>query len=395
MVSEVHLSSPLDPGIAAGPERICQMVNRVFQEGIRLGATDIHIEPTHSSLRVNFRLDGVLHEAGALPRELAPNLITRLKVMADLLSYRQDIPQEGRVRSDFSPADMEIRVSTFPTIHGERAAIRLFRFDSRRIDLEELGLQGEIHATLAKAIQQRTGAILLTGPGGSGKTTTIYGCLANILKKENGARHVVTLEDPVEQVLEGAGQTQVRPGTEFDFSRGLRSLLRQDPEVIMVGEIRDSETARAAIEAALSGHLLFSTLHAGSACGVVARLLDMGIEPYLLTSAIRLVLNQRLLRQSCQRCLGLGCDNCHQTGYSGRMLLAEALEITPSIRQAILRKADRIELEELFRAQGGFPLEDHARAAVAKKLTTQEEVNRVLGLLNWQDDSGIKKKEAK
>jgi general secretion pathway protein E len=255
----------------------------------------------------------------------------------------------------------------------------LFRRENRQFILEELGLEPGVLKNLKDAIGERTGAILFTGPGGSGKTTSIYSCLSHIAKTEKTRRHIVTLEDPVEQILEGVSQTQVSPSTGFDFSLGLRSLLRQDPEVILVGEMRDPETARVAIEAALSGHLLFSTLHAGSSCGVISRLLEMGIEPYLLTSSLRLILNQRLLRKNCPKCKGNGCADCNNTGYQGRLLLLEAMVLNEDMRRAILNRADRTTLEEIFVNNGGITLVSHAIAVVKEGQTTREEVLRVLG----------------
>ena len=368
-----------DPGQKHGPERVALLVANILEKGDKCKATDIYIEPCVNKLQVCFRVDGVILPSTELPRELGPNIIARLKFLANLLSYRQDIPQEGRIVQVDSLEGIEVRVSTFPTIHGERVALRLFRRENRQFILEELGLEPGVLKNLKDAIGERTGAILFTGPGGSGKTTSIYSCLSHIAKTEKTRRHIVTLEDPVEQILEGVSQTQVSPSTGFDFSLGLRSLLRQDPEVILVGEMRDPETARVAIEAALSGHLLFSTLHAGSSCGVISRLLEMGIEPYLLTSSLRLILNQRLLRKNCTKCKGNGCTACNNTGFQGRLLLLEAMVLNEEMRRAILNRADRTMLEEIFVNSGGITLVSHAIAAVKAGQTTREEVLRVLG----------------
>jgi type II secretory ATPase GspE/PulE/Tfp pilus assembly ATPase PilB-like protein len=368
-----------DPGQKHGPERVALLVANILEKGDKCKATDIYIEPWVNKLQVCFRVDGVILPSTELPRELGPNIIARLKFLANLLSYRQDIPQEGRIVQVDSLEGIEVRVSTFPTIHGERVALRLFRRENRQFILEELGLEPGVLKNLKDAIGERTGAILFTGPGGSGKTTSIYSCLSHIAKTEKTRRHIVTLEDPVEQILEGVSQTQVSPSTGFDFSLGLRSLLRQDPEVILVGEMRDPETARVAIEAALSGHLLFSTLHAGSSCGVISRLLEMGIEPYLLTSSLRLILNQRLLRKNCPKCKGNGCADCNNTGYQGRLLLLEAMVLNEDMRRAILNRADRTTLEEIFVNNGGITLVIHAIAVVKEGQTTREEVLRVLG----------------
>jgi type II secretory ATPase GspE/PulE/Tfp pilus assembly ATPase PilB-like protein len=270
-----------------------------------------------------------------------------------------------------------MRVSTFPTVHGEKAVVRIFNNSALLFDLDQLGLRPEVYQTLTGLLNERTGAVYLTGPSGSGKTTTIYACLRRLAR--DGGRNIVTIEDPVERWVEGVSQSQARPGTEFDFARGLRSLLRQDPDVIMVGEIRDRETAAVASEAALTGHLVFSTLHAGSACGVVGRLLEMGVEPYILTSGIKGILNQRLLRRRCEACQGAGCEQCGGSGYRGRLLIAELLTPDADFRRAILAKSDTEALEAVAGKAEWQSLRAAADAAVAAGQTTAEEVARVLG----------------
>jgi general secretion pathway protein E len=294
------------------------------------------------------------------------------------------VPQEGSIREAAGGHGVEMRVSTFPTIHGEKVVVRLFDPTGRLLDLDDLGLAPDLLGALTALLRERTGAVLLTGPSGSGKTTTIYACLRQLVRTGGRGRHLVTIEDPVEQVLEGVSQSQARPGTEFDFARGLRSLLRQDPEVIMIGEVRDPETAGIAVEAALTGHLVFSTLHAGSACGVIGRLLDMGVEPYLLTSGLRAVLNQRLVRRVCPACSGepvaaSGCGECAGTGYRGRLLLAELLTLDPALRQAILARSDTAMLEAVAGRSGRRTLRQAADGATAAGLTTPAEIERVLG----------------
>ena len=378
----------LDPGPALAAERIPVLVQNILDLAKKLQASDVHIQPSIHALNVDFRVDGVLHHGPGFPKELAPNVVARLKVLADLLSYRQDIPQEGRLRSKESSDPMEVRVSTFPTIHGERVAIRIFRKDSKTLEIHDLGMDPEVCKTLTAAMDEKTGAILFTGPGGSGKTTTIYSCLKRI-QAQFCRRHIVTLEDPVEQVLDGISQSEIRSHGEMDFASGLRSLLRQDPEVIMVGEIRDSQTARVAIEAALSGHLLFSTFHAGSSAGVISRLVEMGLEPHLLTSALRLIVNQRLLRKSCPNCRAEGCQACNHTGFLGRLLLAEVMVPEGEIRKAVLRCADRNELEDVFGRAGGKNLRQQALKALEKGLTTKEEIIRVLGIDGYSSASSV------
>lgn len=383
----LDLQSRLDDPSLVGPDRIGRLVDLLLAEAVRRAASDVHVEPTHSAVEVRYRLDGVLHRVAALRRDLAANLVARLKVLAELLTYRLDIPQEGRIVDAVGRYGVDMRVSTFPTVHGEKAVVRLFDASGRTFDLDQLGLPPPLLDACRRLLQERSGAILLTGPSGSGKTTTIYACLRHLVTAGGGGRHLVTIEDPVEQVLEGVSQSQARPGTEFDFARGLRSLLRQDPEVIMVGEVRDPVTAGIAIEAALTGHLVLSTVHAGSACGVISRLLDMGVEPYLLTSALKGVLNQRLVRQLCPHCRrqsdertweAAGCDRCAGTGYHGRLLLAELLTLDAGLRQAILARCDIATLEA---AAGGDreTIWASAAAAVTAGRTTREEIARVLG----------------
>ena len=370
------------------PERTGNLVDLILAAAVRFSASDIHFEPTHASLEIRYRLDGVLHRVAVLNRDQAANVVARLKVMAELLTYRQDVPQEGRLSQGQKQFGVDMRVSTFPTIHGEKAAVRVFGAGASILDLEQIGLPTALFDDLRKLFLQRTGAILLTGPSGSGKTTTLYACLRHLLSECKGGRHIVTIEDPVEQVLEGISQSQARPGTEFDFARGLRSLLRQDPEIIMVGEVRDPDTAHIAIEAALTGHLVLSTLHAGSACGVISRLLEMGIETYLLTSGLKGILNQRLLRRLCPICRrsttdgweAAGCGQCLDTGYQGRMLLAELVLMDEPLRQAVLARADTHALERCAAESGRPTIWAAAEQAMAEGWTTRHEITRVLGI---------------
>jgi type II secretory ATPase GspE/PulE/Tfp pilus assembly ATPase PilB-like protein len=397
------LQSQIDALDPARPERVSQLVDVILTNAISRSASDVHFEPTHRAVEVRYRIDGVLQPAAMLSRELAPNVVARLKVKAELLTYRMDIPQEGRIQDSIPQHGVEMRVSSFPTIHGEKVVVRIFDATGRTLDLDQLGMSHAILQALKAKLRERTGAILLTGPSGSGKTTTIYACLRELVASSGGGRHIVTIEDPVEQVIEGVSQSQARPGHEFDFARGLRSLLRQDPEVIMIGEVRDPETASTAIEAALTGHLVISTLHAGSACGVVGRLLEMGVEPYLLTSGLRGILNQRLVRRLCTHCRqpigasnelsmssdplpsesqefrSAGCPHCSMTGYSGRMLLAELLTLDETMRHAILNKSDTATLEQATSSSLQMSLWSSAEQSVAAGLTTRDEIERVLG----------------
>jgi type II secretory ATPase GspE/PulE/Tfp pilus assembly ATPase PilB-like protein len=384
----VTLQTRLNALGAPKVERASATIDLVLNEAVTRGASDVHFEPTPRGVEVRFRMDGVLQPMALLQPELAPNLVARLKVMAELLTYRVDIPQEGSIRKEVGQNGAEMRVSTFPTIHGEKVVVRLFEGRVEVLELDRLGFLPAQLEALTKLLADRSGALFFTGPSGSGKTTTIYACLRHLVRASGAGRHIVTIEDPVEQVIEGVSQSQVRPGTEFDFARGLRSLLRQDPEVIVIGEVRDRETAAIAIEAALTGHLVISTLHAGSTCGVVSRLLDMGIEPYLLTSSVKGIVNQRLVRRLCSKCRARadagfwkapGCEACANTGYHGRLLLAELLTLDEPLRQAILARSDTVALEAAAARPGRLTLEAAAAAAVEQGLTTEQEIHRVFG----------------
>ncbi len=372
------LQARVDALDAAGSERAVALVDLFLRDAVARSASDVHFEPTYRAVEVRYRLDGVMQPVATLGRDLAPNLVARLKVLAELLTYRLDVPQEGGMREGPTRYGTDMRVSTFPTIHGEKVVVRLFEASGQALDLEQLGLAPALLEAVIRLLRERGGAILFTGPSGSGKTTTIYACLRHLVRADSG-RNIVTIEDPVEQVIEGVSQSQARPGTEFDFGRGLRSLLRQDPEIIMIGEVRDRDTAAVAVEAALTGHLVISTLHAGSACGVLSRLLDMGIEPYLLTSSLKGIVNQRLLRRLCDHCRAAGCERCAGTGYRGRVLLAELLTPDAALKRAVLARADADGLETAAGVPGRLTLRQAAGRAVADGRTTAEEVERVLG----------------
>jgi len=315
--SPASIASVLSSFDAASPLYATQFVEALLSAARDSGASDVHVHPTPQGLLVKWRIDGVLQPVGEFSRGKAADVVARLKVLAELLTYRSDVPQEGRIRRSGDGAterqrdgekandqrgdnSVEMRVSTFPTLHGERAVVRLFASQERFLYLADLGLPEEIESSLARLLNETSGAMLLTGPAGSGKTTTAYACLREVVRSSHGQRSVVTLEDPIEMALSGASQSQVQPSAGFTLATGLRSLMRQDPEVILVGEIRDTETVEAVFQAALTGHLVISTFHAGSAAGAISRLLDMGIEPYLLTSGLRAVLHQRLLRRLCE-----------------------------------------------------------------------------------------------
>ncbi len=279
------------------PTYVIEAVDLILGEAALSSASDIHLLPTATGLEVLYRIDGVLHLAGTLPKSLLPNVAARLKLLANMITYRTDIPQEGRILE--SSGDVEKRVSTFPTHYGEKVVIRMFGGFSQFRRLDDLGLPDEIATTLSALLNEASGAIMFTGPAGSGKTTTLYTCLRELSTASRGGRSLMTLEDPIEMLVPGVAQAQINLGAGLDLALGLRSMMRQDPEVIGVGEIRDLATAEVALQASLTGHLLLSTFHAGTAAGVIGRLAEMGIEPYVITSGIRAIVCQRLVRRLC------------------------------------------------------------------------------------------------
>ena len=384
------------------PSAAVELVAALLDEAREARASDVHLQPTPDGLEIHLRVDGVLARGGILPTRLAANVVGRLKVLADLLTYRTDIPQEGRVRDRTAPGAGEIRVSTFPTLHGERAAIRLFASPGERLRLADLGLPGDVHAALIRHLGATSGAILLTGPAGTGKTTTIYACLRELVAASHGGRSLATLEDPIEAAVAGVSQAQVNLAAGFDLATGLRSLLRQDPEVIAVGEIRDRTTAEVAFQASLTGHLVLTTFHAGTAAGALSRLREMGIEPYLIRSGLVAVVSQRLIRTLCSCArpataeddqpsarLGLpvaaarvavGCAACLGSGYRGRMVIAEWLGPAQLPGDALTAaRADLASLEASAAGSGMIRLWDRALQAVTAGHTTPTEVRRVLG----------------
>ncbi|HEX5104536.1 MAG TPA: GspE/PulE family protein [Pirellulaceae bacterium] len=388
---------------AGSPLYATEFVDLLLAAARAGGASDVHLQPTVGrnegpSYEVRWRIDGVLQLVGEFPRGSAADVVSRLKVLAGLLTYRADVPQEGRIRSEQGQPGVEMRVSTFPTLHGERAVVRLFAGESQFHFPQDLGLPEEIEAALLRLLAETSGAILITGPAGSGKTTTAYACLREVVRTAEGRRSVVSLEDPIEVAIAGVSQSQVHPASGFDLATGLRSLMRQDPEVILVGEIRDRPTAETVFQAALTGHLILSTFHAGGAAGGISRLIDMGIEPYLLRSGVRAMLHQRLVRRLCECAmpaadgdsfLGLplvraqesaGCEACRHTGYRGRLVLAELLPpLVGELGEAVLSRRDALELARLATAAGMTTLFQRACTAIESGVTDPAEVRRVLG----------------
>lgn len=373
-----------EPHNTASPD-VVDLIDGLLRQAVQARASDIHFEPTAEELLVKFRLDGVLSEIEKLPKSLADSIITRLKVMGGVLTYRNDVPQEGRIElPDLGKDVSDLRLAVFPTIQGQRAVVRVFYEHRELTDLDCLGFSAETVDILKGVADGQEGVLLLTGPAGSGKSTTLVAMLRYILDRFPG-KSIVTLEDPVERTVSGVTQIEIKPHGEMTFPIALRSLLRQDPEVLMIGEIRDAETARIAIEAGLTGHLLMSTLHSGSPAGALLRLLDMGIEPYQITSSIVGVVNQRLVRKLCPQCkskdnTATGCPACLQTGYHGRALIAEAIQIDSGLRQAILAKADLAQLESILAAGDHKTLHDHGRRLMDEGITSGDELKKLSAL---------------
>ena len=364
------------------------LVDELLQKAAESGASDVHFEPTRKQLLVRFRLDGVLSTVETLPSSLAENVITRLKVLAGLLTYHNDIPQEGRMEAPAVVDEhvLDRRLAVFPTIYGQRAVVRLFFEDPGLADLDGLGFPKTILSVLQEITLTNQGVLLLTGPAGSGKSTTLAAILRHIVTRSPG-KSIVAIEDPVERRIEGITQVQISP--RMTFPTALRSLLRQDPQVLMIGEIRDAETARIAIEAGLTGHLLMSTMHSGPPAGALLRLLEMGIEPYQVTSSISGVVNQRLVRKLCPHCSKarnennlrepVGCEQCLHTGFKGRALIAEMIQLDGELRGALLGGADLDELETVLAGRGHLNLRQDAQRLIAEGITTQDELDNACG----------------
>lgn len=377
---------------------IVKLVNSFIAQAINRRASDIHLEPYENDLRVRYRIDGVLYEVATPPKNLQGAIVSRLKILAQLNIAERRLPQDGRFRMRIKDKVIDIRISTLPTIFGEKVVMRILDKGNLALDLRDLGFEERMLAEFEKAIESPYGMIVVTGPTGSGKTTTLYSALNKV---NSSGKNLITIEDPVEYRIHGINQVQIQPKIGLTFAAGLRSILRQDPDVVMVGEIRDRETAEIAIRAALTGHLVFTTLHTNDAIGTLARLVDMGIEPFLVASAVNLVIAQRLVRRICPDCReeyippkelediikesfpekeiklykGVGCKNCNNTGYRGRIGIYEVLSITDKIREMVINRRNPDEIENKAREHNFLSLRECGLLKVVEGVTTLEEVH--------------------
>lgn len=377
---------------------IIKLINALLTEAVKVNASDIHVETFEHDLKVRFRVDGVLREVLSPGKRLAPLLVSRIKVMAKLDIAEKRIPQDGRIALKIANRGVDVRVSTIPSSYGERVVLRLLDKQAGRLDFAQLGMPEDLMQKMSNILHKPHGIILVTGPTGSGKTTTLY---AGLTLLNSSSRNILTVEDPVEYLLNGIGQTQVNAKVDMTFARGLRAILRQDPDVVMVGEIRDLETAQIAVQASLTGHLVLSTLHTNTASGAVTRLEDMGIEPFLLSSSLLGVLAQRLVRTLCPSCkvaapanpkecelVGFdkanppmiyhasGCAECNNSGYRGRQGIYELLLVDEEVRNMIHNNASELEIERYAR-QSGFSIREDGKNRILDGISTVEEVLRV------------------
>ncbi len=399
-------------GKAVGPEDvpIVKIVDELLRQGIQSKASDIHIEPSESKTLVRFRIDGILHDVSVIPADLHELIATRIKILSRLRTDEHHATQDGKLRFIFQAEPIDVRVSIVPANFGEKLVLRILSEQDSQNDLESIGFSERDMVKINKYYKRPWGLILATGPTGSGKTTTLYGLLKKLNRREV---NISTIEDPIEYSMESVNQVQVNPRTNLDFAAGLRALLRQDPDVIMVGEIRDHETASVAINAAMTGHLVLSTLHTNDAATTLPRLIDMGIQPFLVASTINLAIAQRLVRKICQDCrevrrvpdevlvaarkqlpieliqkhqldapavnlyYGKGCSTCDMSGYRGRTIIAEVLEMTDGVKALIMDERNASEIEDQARKEGMVTIIEDGLEKIFKGVTTLEELLRV------------------
>jgi general secretion pathway protein E len=363
---------------------IIRMINALLTQAARDGASDIHIEAFETYSMVRFRVDGTLRDIVRPKRALHAALVSRIKIMAALDIAEKRLPQDGRITLRVGGRAVDVRVSTLPTGHGERVVLRLLEKDLSRLTLESLGMNDRTLKRFDELIKQPHGIILVTGPTGSGKSTTLYGAIRRL---DHTTTNIMTVEDPIEYDLEGIGQTQVNAKIEMDFARALRAILRQDPDVVMIGEIRDLETAQIAVQASLTGHLVLATIHTNDSASSITRLVDMGIEPFLLSSSVLGVLAQRLVRKLCPHCKqpetngqgfrAVGCAQCSQTGYIGRTGIYELLTVDDDLRLLVHNNGNEADIRRQAEKAGMLPMRSDAMRWVAAGITSQEEVLRV------------------
>lgn len=388
---------------AAQGIEVIVLVNCLVQDAIQLGASDLHIEPWEKSIAVRARVNGVLAEVVRLPLEFLDKISSRFKVMANLVTYQAGAPQDGTAAGGPELDGVQLRISVFPTTRGEKIVVRLFDPRDRRFELETLGFEDSTLHGLQKLLNRTSGLLLFTGPTGSGKTSTMYSALCWVIKRDGSAVSISTVEDPVEFNLPMVSQTQINPANEFTYAVALRSILRQDPEVIMVGEIRDADTAAIAVQAGLTGHLVLSTIHSGVSAGAFTRLINMDIEPFMLSSSILGVMGLRLVRRICPQCSqpfqpepsqlkivpaqllsqaqfrqGRGCEHCLETGYRGRLPVSELLTVDEPFREAVLKKLPTRALEEIAAQQGMRTLWQNGLQRAIAGETTLDEIVRVV-----------------
>lgn len=378
---EVDLVEDLKDQAQAAP--IIKLVNRIFREAIRQGVSDIHIDPNEEALEVRYRIDGMLQNVFSTSRKFQPAIISRIKIISDLDIAERRIPQDGRISLKLDDQNFDIRVATIPTVFGEGVVMRVLDKSSVMVELSQIGFSEEMGKSWDSLINSPNGVVLVTGPTGSGKTTSLY---ATLNKIKDPSVKMITAEDPVEYQLMGIEQVQVNAKVGLTFAKVLRSMLRLDPDILMVGEIRDQETAEIAVQAALTGHLVFSTLHTNNAPAALTRLIEMGIEPYLVGSALKGILAQRLVRKLCQACKSqdtegqwqaVGCGECSETGYKGRIGVYELMVLSDEIREMLAQKKDSEEITRKARAEGMRTLWEDGMDKVESGLTTVSEIRRV------------------
>lgn len=393
----------LQSEMAAQGIEVSVLVNCLVQDATNLKASDLHIEPWEESIAVRARVNGVLTEVAHLPLDLLDKISMRFKVMANLVTYQAGMPQDGTAIGGPELDGVQLRISIFPTTRGEKIVIRLFDPRDRRFDLAALGFEDSTQQGLLRVLKRTSGLLLFTGPTGSGKTSTMYSALCHVMQRDGASVSISTVEDPVEFNLPMVSQTQVNVAQGFTYAMALRSIMRQDPQVVMVGEIRDAETAAIAVQAGLTGHLVISTIHSGVSAGAFTRLINMEIEPFMLASSILAVMGLRLVRRNCANCLqayeppasqlklipegllaeaqfrrGAGCDQCNQTGYSGRLPVSELLVANEPFREAVLKKMPTSALEEIATQQGMRTLWQNGLFRAISGQSTLEEIIRVV-----------------